>query len=124
MNNRLIMLLLSVAFCNGCFIFSDKGELLYQQGKYSIRKKNLMSYYQASPDLFVATDKGEVKINLNGFGNREIAQEKITGIALHEITSDSVQIYFTTTDAQAPVKNEVIGVNIKYAVDSILAGRK
>lgn len=80
-----------------------------------------MSYYKASPDLFVATEKGEVKINLNGFGNIEIPQEKITGIDIKEINNDSIQIYFTATDTQLLIKNEIIGVNIKYAVDSIQA---
>ena len=107
-----------------CFLFSSEGELLYTKGKYSIRKKNLVSYYNASPDLFVATDKGPVKINLNGFGNREIPQEKITGIEIQEINSDSIQLYFSTTDTLARTKNEIISLNVKYAVDSILSGKK
>ena len=56
---------------------SCRGDLLYKEGKYSIRKKNIVSHYQASPDLFVKTDKGEVKINLNGFGNRLIARFRL-----------------------------------------------
>lgn len=116
----LLAVLLS-AILPGCFIFSSEGELLYTKGKYTIRKKNLMSYYKASPDLFVTTEKGEVKINLNGFGKTEIAQEKITGIEIKEINEDSIQIYFTATDTQLLIKNETIGVNVKYAVDSIQA---
>lgn len=121
---QLTIILFLAIVSGGCFIFDKEGELLYQKGKYSIRKKNIISYYQASPDLFVATDKGEVKINLNGFGKRQIAQEKITHIELKEINNDSIQIYFSTTDKEAPVKNETISVNIKYAVDSILSGKK
>ena len=103
---------------------SCHGELLYKDSKYCIRKKNIVSYYQASPDLFVSTDKGEVKINLNGFSKRLIAQEKITGITITNITGDSVQIHFSTSDTALQVKEEFIGVNIKYAVDSILAIKK
>ncbi len=123
MKTKKISLLVAMLSCiiPGCFIFSSEGELLYTKGKYTIRKKNLMSYYKASPDLFVATEKGEVKINLNGFGNIEIPQEKITGIEIKEINNDSIQIYFTATDTQLLIKNEIIGVNIKYAVDSIQA---
>ena len=111
-------------FFTAIFLCSCQGDLLYKNGKYSIRKKNIVSYYQASPDLFVKTDKGEVKINLNGFGKRLIAQEKITGIAIKNITADSVQIHFTASDSTLQVKEEFIGVNIKYAVDSILASGK
>ena len=121
MKNKPVIVLILAALFAGCFIFNDEGKLLYKKGKYSIRKKTLMSYYQASPDLFVATDKGEVKINLNGFGKREIPQEKITGIEIKEINEDSIQIYFTATDTQLLIKNEAIGVNVKYAVDSIQA---
>lgn len=109
---------LTLIFC------SCRGDLLYKEGKYSIRKKNIVSYYQASPDLFVNTEKGEVKINLNGFGKCLIAQEKITGITIINITNDSVQIHFTASDSTLQIKEEFIGVNIKYAVDSILAKGK
>ena len=105
-------------------ICSCRGDLICKKGKYSIRKKNIVSYYQASPDLFVNTEKGEVKINLNGFGKRQIAQEKITGITITDITNDSIQIHFTASDSTLKVKQEFIGVNIKYAVDSILANVK
>ena len=111
-------------FFTSTVLCSCQGDLLYKDGKYSIRKKNIVSYYQASPDLFVKTDKGEVKINLNGFGKRLIAQEKITSIAITNITGDSVQIHFTASDTALRVKEEFIGVNIKYAVDSILASGK
>lgn len=105
-------------------LFSCRGKLLYKEGKYSIRKKNIVSYYQASPDLFVHTDKREVKINLNGFGKRLIAQEKITDVTIRNVTPDSIQIHFTANDSTLKVKEEFIGVNIKYAVDSILARGK
>jgi len=111
-------------FFTAIVLCSCRGDLLYKDSKYSIRKKNIVSYYQASPDLFVKTDKGEVKINLNGFGKRLIAQEKITGITITNITEDSLQIHFTASDSTLQVKEEFIGVNIKYAVDSILAKKR
>ena len=119
-----ILIITAGLFFTAIVLYSCQGDLLYKDGKYSIRKKNIVSYYQASPDLFVKTDKGEVKINLNGFGKRLIAQEKITGITITNITNDSVQIHFTTNDSTLRVKEEFIGVNIKYAVDSILASAK
>lgn len=111
-------------FFTAIILCGCQGDLLYKDSKYSIRKKNIVSYYHASPDLFVKTDKGEVKINLNGFGKRLIAQEKITGITITNITADSVQIHFTASDSTLQVKEEFIGVNIKYAVDSILTNKK
>jgi hypothetical protein len=116
--------IIAVFFFTAIILSSCRGDLLYKKGKYSIRKKNIVSYYQASPDLFVNNDKGEVKINLNGFGKRLIAQEKITGIIITNITDDSVQIQFTASDTSLQIKEEFIGVNIKYAVDSILATGK
>ena len=121
---RKVSKIIAGLFFTSTVLCSCQGDLLYKDGKYSIRKKNIVSYYQASPDLFVKTDKGEVKINLNGFGKRLIAQEKITGIAITNVTDDSVQIHFTATDSTLQVKEEFIGVNIKYAVDSILASGK
>lgn len=118
-----IFKIITVLFFTATVLCSCCGELLYKEGKYSIRKKNIVSYYQASPDLFVQTDKGEVKISLNGFGKRLITQEKITGISPTNITDDSVQIHFTASDTALRIKEEFIGVNIKYAVDSILATR-
>ena len=112
--------IIAIIFMAG-ILCSCCGDLLYKKGKYRIRKKNIVSYYQASPDLFVQTVKGKVKINLNGFGKRLIAQEKITGITIKDITEDSVQIHFTASDTTLGVKEEFIGVNIKYALDSILA---
>jgi hypothetical protein len=106
---------------NGCFLFSSKGELLYENGRYSIRKKNLVSYYQASPDLFVHTADREIKINLNAFGERRIPQEKIAGITINEINADSVMIHFTTADSTALIKEEYISINITKAIDSIAA---
>ena len=79
-----------------------------------------MSYYNASPDLYVQTDKGEVKINLNGFGNRLIAQEKIATAEIYEIGDDSLQIHFTTNDTSYPFKEEYISFNVRRAADSIL----
>ena len=116
--------IITVLFFTAAILGSCRGDLLYKEGKYSIRKKNIVSYYQASPDLFVKTNKGEVKINLNGFGKRLIAQEKITGITITNITNDSVQIHFTASDTALRVKEEFIGVNIKYTLDSILATEK
>jgi len=106
---------------NGCLLFSSKGELLYEKGRYSIRKKNLVSYYQASPDLFVQTADREIKINLNAFGKRRIPQEKIAGITINEINADSVIIHFTTADTSAFIKEEYISLNITRAIDSIAA---
>ena len=74
-------------FFTAIILFSCQGDLLYKDGKYSIRKKNIVSYYQASPDLFVKTDKGEVKINLNGFGKRLI-------ITYNIFFSDTVFAFF------------------------------
>lgn len=115
----------NAAFILTVILFSNcRGELLYKDDKFSIRKKNIVSYYQASPDLFVKTEHGEVKINLNGFGKRLIPQEKINKVTITNITDDSVQIHFTASDTTLRVKEEFIGVNIKYAVDSILGNRK
>ena len=47
--------------------------------------KNYCKLLTASPDLFVKTDKGEVKINLKVFGNRINAHKKITGITVTNI---------------------------------------
>ncbi len=110
-----------VLFLITTIFISCQGDLLYKEGKYSIRKKNIVSYYKSSPDLFVETNKGEVQINLNGFGKALIPQEKITGVTITNITNDSVQIHFTASDTLLKVRDEFIGVNIKYAVDSILA---
>ena len=118
---KMMILLGTGIFFFGC---DDNGKLLYQAGKYSIRKKNIVSYYQASPDLFVNTGNGEVKINLNPFGKRLIPQEKITGVKITQVTKDSVQIHFTASDAHLNVKDEFIGVNIKHAVDSVAAKKQ
>lgn len=108
-----------VLFMQSCTLFSDKGDLLYKQGDYSIYKKNLMSYYNASPDLYVQTANGEIKINLNAFGKRSIPQEKIDDITINEINADSVIIHFTTADSTALIKEESISINITRAIDSI-----
>ncbi|MFZ4056557.1 MAG: hypothetical protein ACOYKE_00390 [Ferruginibacter sp.] len=105
----------------GCFFFESKGKLLFKEGKYSIRKKNLVSYYNTSPDLFIETPKGAVKINLNGYGTRKIPQEKITTIRLLEITPDSIQLFFSSTDVNAREKAETFMLNTKKLADSVLA---
>lgn len=102
-----------------CLFFNSEGELIYEKGPYSIRKKNLISYYNASPDLFVKTKEREVRINLNGFGKRLIPQEKITQVEINEITKDSLQIVFHTTDTSVSYQTEVINLNVTHAVDSI-----
>lgn len=117
----LCFLLISAA---GCYIFSNEGKQLYSKGKYTIKKKNLMSYYLASPDLFVKTAKGEVRINLNPYGNKDrMAQEKISSIEIKEITNDSLQIDFFSNDTSYYIKSQRIGINVKLAVDSILSGK-
>ena len=103
---------------------SCRGDLLYKEGKYSIRKKNIVSYYQASPDLFVDTDSGQVKINLNRFGKRLIPQEKITTIKIAQVSGDSIRIHFSSGDTRLKIKDEFISVNVKRAVDSISAIKK
>ena len=105
-----------------CDLFS-KGELLYSKGKYTIRKKNLMSYYLASPDLFVKTNNGEVKINLNPYSKNKIAQEKITGTEINEINADSIQIHFTSKQPSQGIQSQFIYLNVKQAVDSIQSGK-
>lgn len=117
MSINIIMLL------SGCFLFSSKGELLYEKGRYSIRKKNLVSYYQASPDLFVKNDEQEIRINLNAFGKRLIAQEKIDSISITNITIDSLAVYFSTKDTTRPVTEECITFNITKVIDSIKHNR-
>ncbi|MBA2250550.1 MAG: hypothetical protein H0W12_10230 [Chitinophagaceae bacterium] len=82
-----------------------------------------MSYYLASPDLFVKTEKGEVKINLNPYGKKRIAQEKIVSVELNEITNDSIQIIFFSNDTSHDFKTQVINLNVKQATDSILSGK-
>jgi hypothetical protein len=114
-----LIIICGVVF-NSCFLLDDSGEILYSKDIYTIRKKNLFSYYKASPDLFVATDKGEIKINLNAFGKINIAQEKITHIDIRQITPDSVDIYCSTNDTTVAMKEEIFHINIKKAVDSIL----
>lgn len=79
-----------------------------------------MSYYNASPDLFVKTGEREVRINLNGFGKRLIPQEKITHVEINEITKDSLQIVFNASDTSLSYQREIINLNVTYAVDSIL----
>lgn len=116
----LVLTIICGLMFNSCFLLDDSGEILYTKDIYTIRKKNLFSYYKASPDLFVATDKGEIKINLNAFGKINIAQEKITDIEIHQITPDSVDIYCSTNDTTVAMQEEVFHVNIKKAVDSIL----
>ncbi|MEO9211484.1 MAG: hypothetical protein ABI208_10315 [Ginsengibacter sp.] len=107
----------------GIFLFSCQGKVLYQNGNYTIRKKNLVSYYKASPDLFVKTLQGDVKINLNGFGERLIPQEKINDISITEINDDSILIQFISNDYNLPIREEFVSLNVKHAVDSILATR-
>lgn len=124
MRNKKIYAIILLSIFSGCNLFSSEGDLIYKQGKYSIYKKNLISYYNASPDLIVATDKGNVKINLNGFGRRTIPQEKINTVSITEINSDSIQIRFTTADTLLHAKQETISLNVKLAVDSILAIKK
>ncbi len=116
----LVLIFICGVVFNSCFLLDNSGEILYSKDIYTIRKKNLFSYYKASPDLFVATDKGEIKINLNAFGKINIAQEKITHIDIRQITQDSVDIYCSTNDTKVAMKEEVFHVNIKKAVDSIL----
>ncbi len=83
-----------------------------------------MSYYLASPDLYVKTEKGEVRINLNPYGEKNrMAQEKITSIEIKEITKDSLQIYFFSNDTSYNIKSQKIEINVKKAVDSILSGK-
>lgn len=118
---KIYMTIAITTLLNGCFLFSNKGELLYQKGKYSIRKKNLVSYYQASPDLFVQTAGREIRINLNAFGKRRIPQEKIDSIVIRETDADAVIIHFITTDSSALVKEEYISLNITKVIDSIIA---
>lgn len=107
-----------------CNLFSSEGDLIYRQGRYSIYKKNLISYYNASPDLVVSTNNGDIKINLNAFGRRTIPQEKISSTIINEINADSIEISFTTSDTSLPVKEEFISLNVTHAIDSILAIKK
>lgn len=107
-----------------CNLFSSEGDLIYRQGRYSIYKKNLISYYNASPDLVVSTNNGDIKINLNAFGRRTIPQEKISSTIINEINADSIEICFTASDTSLPVKEEFISLNVTHAIDSILAIKK
>lgn len=120
---KIIAFVLAVSF-SACVLFNEEGELLYKQGRYSIYKKNLISYYNASPDLIVATDKGNIKINLNAFGKRTIPQEKINKISITEINKDSIQIHFTSFDTALLQKHEYISLNVQRTIDSILAMKK
>lgn len=117
--HRIVVPLLLILIMPGCFLFEQEGKLILQKGKYTIRQKPLVSYYKASPDLFVATEKGTVKINLNGFGKIIIPQEKITSASIREIGKDTIEIYFSSTDTTQQ-NQELIIVPVTYAVDSIL----
>lgn len=122
MRKRLLyifVLLLELAQ-SGCLFFDSEGGLIYQQGKYEIRKKKLLSYYNASPDLIVSTGKTTVKINLNAFSKRQIPQEKIDHVQLIQVNADSLQIIFSSNDTTRRFTKESISLNVTRAVDSIL----
>lgn len=116
----LILVLLLALAQSGCLLFDSQGELIYQQGKYAIRKKKLLSYYNASPDLIVSTGKTTVKINLNAFGKRQIPQEKIDHVQMVQVNADSLQIIFSSNDTTRRFTKESISLNVTRAVDSIL----
>ncbi len=122
---RIMLFFLMITAKISSDLFSSEGETLYTKGRYTIKKKNLMSYYLASPDLYVKTDKGKVKINLGGYSNKNrIAQEKISSVEINEISNDSIQIHFTSNDtASNTIKSQIINLNVKYALDSILSGK-
>jgi hypothetical protein len=119
---KLIFFFLFISTIASCVFFSDRGEQLFAKGRYTIYKKNLMSYYLASPDLFVKTEKGEVKINLNPYSVKRFPQEKISSVEINEITSDSIQIHFISKDT-SNIQSQIINLNVKQAVDSIQAGK-
>lgn len=108
--------MLLILFLVGC-----KDNPIFQKGRYSISKKKLVSYYSASPDLYVKTDSGTAKINLNPFYVNHIPQEKIETISLTEVGKDSIYLVFGRSAKNGlPAEADSFGINIKYCVDSIL----
>lgn len=107
----------------GFFFCSCQGKILYQNGNYTIRKKAFFSYYNVAPDLYIRTLKGEVKINLNEFGEHLIPQEKISDINITQINDDSILIQFISNDYDLPIREEYVSVNIRNAIDSALSLR-
>lgn len=111
---------LVIAFLVGT-LCSCQGKVLYQNGNYTIRKKTVLNFNNESPDLYIRTIKGEIKINLDEFGEHLIPQEKITDINITQINDDSILIQFTSDDYELPIREEFVSINIRNAIDSALA---
>ncbi len=99
------------------FAIGCRERVIYKDPHYEIRLKNLVSYYKASPDLIIETDSGKIKINLNQSGKTLIPQEKITNVMLTQITQDSLAIEFEASDTSLQYQHELIGLNIKKAIE-------
>lgn len=108
----------AVLLIESCTLLSNKGQLLYKQGEYSIYQKNLVSYYNASPDLYVQRNGKSYQINLNAFGKRIIPQEKIEHIAIRTINKDSV-IVDCSGHLYDTLREEHFHLNITSIIDSL-----
>jgi hypothetical protein len=77
-----------------------------------------VSYYLASPNLYVKHNGKQIKINLNGKGTKPtIPQEKIDAVTIDEIGTDSIHITFTST--QVP-QIEHINLRLSKAIEEAL----
>jgi hypothetical protein len=86
-----------------------------------LKKGNVFELLRASPDLYVKTPEGEVKIDLNNYGKFLPPQQKIKSAAVTVVSKDSIDILFTKADTTTIQITETIGINIKKAIESLVA---
>ena len=94
--------------------FGCNSRVIYEDDKYRVQEfPFFMSYYQASPDLFVKTDTGTFRIKLSWFGKTIIPQERIQTVVLRPLTHDSLDIRLLadTIWKKEPEQNFIISVS-------------
>ena len=104
-----ILIFLGVLLTIGC-----NPRVIYEDDKYKVQDFPLfMSYYQASPDLFVKTDSGTYRIKLSWFGKTIIPQERVSSVVLRPLTHDSLSINLIadTIWKKEPQQNFTINVS-------------